>query len=85
MSLEGLPENDEEALRRVLAHRLHGGVQQTLTVACMELSQASAAAEPPHDALLRSLAHVRSAFDEIGMLVEQLRATLEDGDDGLAG
>ncbi len=75
-SHEGLPQGDEAALRAALASRLHDSVQQTLTVACMELSQASALSGSPQDSVNRSLDHVRAAFDEIGQLVEELRAGL---------
>jgi hypothetical protein len=51
-------------------------VQQTLTVACMELSQAVAPSGSTQDSVVRSLAHVRAAFDEIGDLVEELRTGL---------
>jgi signal transduction histidine kinase len=71
-----LPRDDDAALRAALAHRLHDGVQQTLTVACMELSQAVVDPESPHDAVQRSLEHVRGAFDEIAELVEELRSGL---------
>jgi signal transduction histidine kinase len=75
-SHEELPRGDEAALRAALASRLHDGVQQTLTVACMELSQAVAPSGSTQDSVVRSLAHVRAAFDEIGDLVEELRTGL---------
>jgi hypothetical protein len=62
-----------DVLRGRLATELHDGVQQTLTVVCMELEAAQAGLMPVDAAVTRSLVLVREAFAELGQLVEALR------------
>jgi signal transduction histidine kinase len=71
---DGAPQlSAADRVRLDAARRLHDGPQQTLTVLCMELSMA--AGSQPIDAaqVERSLRHARSAFDEIGAIIEELR------------